>query len=524
MGREWDGNGAGMGQVRDGELNNSINIPLYIMKDDTDMKCETIVNYIDTKVAGEEIIYRKLDVPSFVAGFLQQIITDFGFETDFHQLRQKILHLSFLVHLVCRFEDFNKVYEEYKSVQEDLSSGNISWSDEQYFREWEEAILNRDKKFRDQTKDNSAYNSKDEKFSEENLSEQKYEDFDPAICISFRRPKRKYDSDVKEDKKNYKCHECDFKWTSKKCYLKHLFEKHGQKTCPYCDNIEDVFEQYWSHLLTHKNTETQFKKRPERETISCEDCDFLTTSNKNYQKHLFEKHENNLCTDCGLAFDEFKAFLLHQQTHGSGFMCDICSTSFISKRTLEHHRRKDHNKNNHELMKEVCPQCGISVSNVKNHIRRKHGEEGPALQCSECEFSTNYKRDFDLHFEARHTTKLVQNCPYCNKVVKGLKKHLATVKCHLPEEERKKFIVEVKCDVCDKVFSSHEKVRKHLKRVHTDVQYNCELCSFQTKHIGNLKHHIRTVHEKKPLKEICPFCDKTCTNLDWHVQTYHQPK
>ena len=84
-----------MGQVRDGELNNSINIPLYIMKDDTDMKCETIVNYIDTKVAGEEVIYRKLDVPSFVAGFLQQIITDFGFEI-FQSRNMKTLILQFV--------------------------------------------------------------------------------------------------------------------------------------------------------------------------------------------------------------------------------------------------------------------------------------------------------------------------------------------------------------------------------------------------------------------------------------------
>ena len=38
------------------------------MKNDTDMKYETILSYIDTKVAGEAVIYRKLDVAAFVAG------------------------------------------------------------------------------------------------------------------------------------------------------------------------------------------------------------------------------------------------------------------------------------------------------------------------------------------------------------------------------------------------------------------------------------------------------------------------
>merc|ERR1712227_939490 len=63
---------------------------------------------------------------------------------NFKLIKQKILHLTFLVNLVCKFEDFDAVYEEYKSVQEDLKSGTISWDDEQYFREWEEAILRRE--------------------------------------------------------------------------------------------------------------------------------------------------------------------------------------------------------------------------------------------------------------------------------------------------------------------------------------------------------------------------------------------
>ena len=191
------------------------------MKEDTDVKCETIVNYIDTKVAGKEVIYRKLDLASFLAGFLQQMIKDFGVQTDFLQLKQKILHLSFLAHLVCRFEDFDKVYEEYKSVQEDLNSGNISWSDEQYFRDWEDSILNREEKV-DNVEDSTVLLKNKEKLLNED------HDFDPAICISFRRPKRKHDSEGTAEKKFYRCIECDLKWTSKKCYLKHLFEKHEQ--------------------------------------------------------------------------------------------------------------------------------------------------------------------------------------------------------------------------------------------------------------------------------------------------------
>ena len=106
---------------------------------DLSMKMANLLEYIYYDIAGPEYASKEKNInfPSFVAGYLQETIQNKEFEHVLKKISEKIKHLSFLVHLMCRYEDFDKVYSEYKSVQGDLAIGNISWEDEQYFREWE---------------------------------------------------------------------------------------------------------------------------------------------------------------------------------------------------------------------------------------------------------------------------------------------------------------------------------------------------------------------------------------------------
>ena len=104
-----------------------------------------LLGYIDCKIVGPKYtsMEKNINLPSFVAGFLQEVINMKEFETVLKHISEKIKHLSFLVHLMCRYEDFDKVYSEYKSVQEDLEIGNIDWENDQYFREWEKLQVNK---------------------------------------------------------------------------------------------------------------------------------------------------------------------------------------------------------------------------------------------------------------------------------------------------------------------------------------------------------------------------------------------
>ena len=141
----------------------------------------------------------------------------------------------------------------------------------------------------------------------------------------------------------------------------------------------------------------KLKVKPGKVQISCEDCDFHTVCRKKYKKHMFEKHEQNLCTECGMAFDNFGVFFLHLEMHESAFVCDICSTAFRTLRILNNHKRMDHNIEVGK--KEVCPKCGAFVNNIQNHLRNVHNEVKPILQCSECSYSTQDKHNLKNHFK-----------------------------------------------------------------------------------------------------------------------------
>ena len=112
---------------------------------DVSMNMAILLGYIDGNIAGGEYAAKEKNInfPSFVAGYLQEVIQMNEFETVLKQISEKIKHLSFLVHLMCRYEDFDKVYSEYISVQEDLEIGNIDWENDQYFREWEKLQVNK---------------------------------------------------------------------------------------------------------------------------------------------------------------------------------------------------------------------------------------------------------------------------------------------------------------------------------------------------------------------------------------------
>ena len=56
------------------------------------------------------------------------------------------------------------------------------------------------------------------------------------------------------------------------------------------------------------------------------------------------------------------------------------------------------------------------------------------------------------------------------------------------------------CDLCRKVFPSKVALRSHLQNFHIRKEegkkFKCVKCSFSTTHCGNLKTHVKNVHEK----------------------------
>ena len=88
-----------------------------------DMMRVPVTDFIDPDVAGTspELRPRAADLASFTAGYLGRLIRTPEFQSTERVVREKVRHLSFLVHLVCRLDDFEAVYREFLSVEEVLT-------------------------------------------------------------------------------------------------------------------------------------------------------------------------------------------------------------------------------------------------------------------------------------------------------------------------------------------------------------------------------------------------------------------
>ena len=82
-----------------------------------------------------------------------------------------------------------------------------------------------------------------------------------------------------------------------------------------------------------------------------------------------------------------------------------------------------------------------------------------------------------------------------------MKQHVRVVHCE------KKF----QCNICNKSFKINANLRKHKTIVHEkDKPYECDTCGLQVAQKGHLKHHDKTVHKK--IKDyLCEICDKRFT-------------
>ena len=78
-----------------------------------------LTDFIDYNLLGSKKKKKKLRLTStsFIAGYLQLLIRSNDYKEASQAIKERIRHLSFLVHLFCRYDDFDAVFHEYKIVQ-----------------------------------------------------------------------------------------------------------------------------------------------------------------------------------------------------------------------------------------------------------------------------------------------------------------------------------------------------------------------------------------------------------------------
>ena len=115
----------------------------------------------------------------------------------------------------------------------------------------------------------------------------------------------------------------------------------------------------------------------------------------------------------------------------------------------------------------LCPECGVSVRDLKRHLNAMH--YGQKQICAHCARELPSLLSLKDHIQKVHE-KIP--CDECGKLVarRVMKRHRDSV--HTPNDQKK-----YKCDVCGKGFVAKDHLNDH-KNIHTgEKPYKCKFCS-----------------------------------------------
>ena len=249
-----------------------------------------ILKHIDTNIAGTAVVSAKINLSSFVAGFIQRIINTSEYSSLSYEIQGQISHLSFLVHLVCRNNNFDVIYEEHESIQNDINQGFVRWTDQSYFSQWERLMLTKYVGYQPKEELDDNWDNDNDKGLNEMFEQDMKESVEP-VKISFR--KKKYKQVQKKDKKvhdnkekygesgDFPCVNCPgFHATRARDYYKHLFEEHNANLCTKCGQTFTKFVAYWYHV---KEKNTNCPRCPESFTHQCY-----------YETHMMQVHNHKI--------------------------------------------------------------------------------------------------------------------------------------------------------------------------------------------------------------------------------------
>ncbi|CAL8136778.1 unnamed protein product [Orchesella dallaii] len=319
--------------------------------------------------------------------------------------------------------------------------------------------------------------------------------------------------DNSKGRRSYLCPICLESYSKRKLVDQHLLtcgksedkglsstsdQKQEPRKCPTCPKRYFSTEALRRHLLTCEREQKQ-KEQSGKNTLTCS-----TSSAKKVkcdEESETEKEKGFPCESCGKVFSSSFNLRLHINRIHSGkkFICPECGKVVRTRSYLKHHIIAYHKPETH-----ACPHC-VKIFRTKEylqgHIRFLH-------------------RDCALKSESNSSEQAQLLCEKCGKSFPSEKsKKLHFIRVHLGEGIRSS------CHVCEKVFSSPYKLRRHLLSVHGLKNYSCSQCGLETKSKLELEQHMSTIHKNEA--KVCPQCGKgfaTEAFLSFHINDVHASK
>ncbi|PNF38277.1 hypothetical protein B7P43_G11606 [Cryptotermes secundus] len=276
----------------------------------------------------------------------------------------------------------------------------------------------------------------------------------------------------------FECDECPIKQTFStfKVLVQHCRDEHQSRGCvSCCDQRMWERDELVGHMCNHKHT------------YRCLECQEVFTNQSAWKDHLKQHSPKTdvdpfLCPHCNKQFSSKYGLANHMNLHlpesERPYKCQYCNKGFGAKHAMTKHERT--HLPDEERLSYVCDVCGKRfgyASTLDGHQRHVHQNERPFV-CHICAKSFPIKGALTYHLTTHEVQDRVQ-CTQCGIWLKNEKILRIHKKCH----EGELFT----CPHCDKVSSTRNNLRMHMKR-HSDARpHTCPLCTRAFKTPRDLK-------------------------------------
>ena len=273
---------------------------------------------------------------------------------------------------------------------------------------------------------------------------------------------RVHSAEMKNEQNN--CKICTRKFLNLNSLMYHMNRKHSKDFFSTPDNFECDFDG--KIFKTRKTLQSHMKCHLSKGR--CELCQKELTQME-LGKHIRNVHTEDRIYQCQICQKTFKSVSVlnnHIQSHNKKFDCSKCSKIFSTQSYLNMHIKHYHeNPNNFE-----CESCGRKFnqkSNLKTHQKVHEKNRPQPYKCQRCDYLTGYKFSYIAHQKSHERED----------------KKIATMKNP------------IKCEKCLKFCKNKRALNDHMRFVHPEFPYQCDLCGMYVKIKSSLKQHF-LVHLK----------------------------
>ena len=225
-----------------------------------------------------------------------------------------------------------------------------------------------------------------------------------------------------------------------------------------------------------------------------------------------DESNHTICLYCEVEITDYESHEKPSDNSSKMLSCKNCDLVLVNQECLEHHK-----KIVHDMAQKVfsCEMCNIDFSAKKYLFIHKDVGHEKDENLSKLENETEID-PFDIKVEIQDSNDLNEND---EEYVKSLKTDVD------PEPIEANCNKELKCNQCQKHFTTKANLTKHYKAVHQAIRnHKCKECEKLFTCKSNLKEHMIRLHESNRdfHCQECKSTFKTKGGLKQHIEGVHQ--